>query len=132
MSRIRKPGRASNVTKHPNLPEIELALANGVRLETIGATYSLTPTQLCRYRQQRMTPERIAMLRYRRGDSPIDLERLKQGESEAIVQRNVTMMAELWHLYQVMVQNGDYLGPPAPLASTEAFWSAKPRSSASW
>ncbi len=109
-------GSRSKIAKHPNLAEIELALANDIQLKKIGEKYGLTPTALCRYRQS-MTPERRVLLKYRRGESPIDLERLKQGEAESTVQRNVVMMSELWGLFKLAADAGDH--PTAIRAARE-------------
>jgi len=85
------------IVRHPNLAEIELGLANGISAKLLAEKFNLGQHALYRYRK-RMTPERLTLLRYRRGDSPIDLERLKKGEAESTVQRNVVMMSELWQL----------------------------------
>ncbi len=100
-------GSRSTIAKHPNLAEIELALANGISARLIAEKFQVGPYALYRYKA-RMTPERLTLLRYRRGDSPIDLERLKQGEAESTVQRNVTMMAKLWQLYRLAADAGDH------------------------
>ena len=97
---------ASQITKHPNRAEIELALANGITQDRIAVRFGVSVDAVWRHKQK-MTPERLVLLRYRKGDSPIDLEKLKQGEGEATVQRNVAMMAELWGLYQIAVDAGD-------------------------
>ena len=100
-------GNRSTVATHPNLAEIELALANNISVPKIADKFNVGRYAVYRYKA-RMTPERLTLLRYRRGDSPIDLERLKQGEAESTVQRNVTMMAELWQLYRLAAEAGDH------------------------
>lgn len=102
-----KFGPPSKIAKHVNCAEIELALANGVTLKRIAEKYSLSITGLSRYRQA-MTPERFALLRYRRGDSPIDLQRLREGESESLLQRIVVMLAELFSAWRIAVDHQDF------------------------
>ena len=102
-----KRGPCSTVVRHPNFAEIELAMANNVRVEVICERYGLSKDAVYRHKN-RMTPERLTLLRYRTGDSPIDLERLKQGEAESVVQRNVLMLAELFQLYRLCVETGDF------------------------
>ena len=104
---MRRRNSTSTIARHPNLAEIELALANNISAKLIAEKFNVGQHALYRYRNQ-MTPERLTLLRYRRGDSPIDLERLKQGEAESTVQRNVTMMAELWALYRLAADAHDY------------------------
>lgn len=103
----RRRGHISSVERHPNFVEIELAIANEIKLDAIAEKYGLSKTAVWRHKQ-RMTPERLTLLRYRRGDSPIDLERLKQGEAESVVARNVVMLAELTQLWRLCVDAKDY------------------------
>lgn len=100
-------GRKSQVVTHPQFATIELAVANDVSLKALAEQYGVSRDALSRFKRS-MTPERKALLRYRVGESPIDLERLKRGEAELVTQRNVVMLAELQQLYRLCIIAKDF------------------------
>lgn len=102
-----KRGKVSTVESHPNYAEIELALANEISVNKIAEKYTLSRDSLYRYLRS-MPPERKALLRYRRDPSPIDLDQLRQSESEMAVQRNVVMLSELYHAWRLAIGNEDF------------------------
>ncbi len=104
-----KGGQPSLVEKHPNFCEIELSIANGIPDTSLAKKYGISHDSICRHRRK-MTPERRAILRYRRGDSPLDLHQLKESEAEMAVQRNIVMMAELFAVWRLCVNAEDWRG----------------------
>ena len=103
-----KGGRRSTVESHPAFAEIELALANDISTLKLAEKYGMSDDALWRHKKK-MTPERKAMLRYQRtGESPLDLQRLKESEAELSVQRNIVMLTELYAAWRLAVDSEDW------------------------
>ncbi|MEO7050152.1 MAG: hypothetical protein ABI128_00660 [Rhodanobacter sp.] len=80
-------GRQCIVCNHERRPEIELRIASGTPAKTIAAKYGLKPDSLHRHRRNHMDADLLQQLQAAgRRVSPVDLQKLKQTESEGLLQ----------------------------------------------
>jgi len=109
MSRPGKSGRRSTVESHPQRAEIEFQIANKVRIAKIAENFRLHDDALYRHRQK-MSPQLIAALRYRIPETHIDLQALKESESQTLMHQLLAIDGHLSHALSLFLENGDALG----------------------
>src|SRR5208282_2900822 len=99
--------RVSTVRTHPQLSSIRLSIANGIAHTRIASRYGLTRDAVDRYAKT-MAPQELTLLRYKVGDSPISIQQLKESESEGLMHRIVSMLAEIGQVWRLCVDAKDY------------------------
>lgn len=111
----------STVDSHPQRPQIELAIANGLRIDALAKRYSLSRDSLYRHKTK-MSPALLVALRYRvDAPSPVDLDKLRRSESEGLIQRILVMTERLYALFALAQENGD-LKSAARMSSEYRQW----------
>lgn len=98
------------VCAHPKRAQIELALARKVALRIIAAKYDLNLDPLHRHRRNHMGPELLARLGAAGRPTEIDLNQLREAESEGLLQSLVHQRARLFQLLDMATEVGDYKG----------------------
>lgn len=105
-----KPGPQCTVCKHDDRSRIELFLARRVPLSVIGARFNFSISSLSRHRTNHMPAALKAALSFDRPQTDLDLEKLRQNESEKFLQNLVAHRGHLWGLINFVEDAGDYRG----------------------
>lgn len=106
----RRPNNC-HVCEHSQRAQVELGLARKVPLRALAKRFEpLSIHSLCRHRQNHMPPQLVAALNYSLAPSEIDLEKLKESESEGLIQQLVAQRGRLWHLVDEAEKFGDLNG----------------------
>lgn len=93
---------------HPQRAEIELAIANGVGARTLARRYGLTRRAIDWHRAHAMPEQVVAQLRMGRDAPLIDVDALKQRESEGILSHLIAQRGRLYHLLAEAERVGDH------------------------
>lgn len=101
-------GRQCKVCEHPERSRIELALARKVSARQIAQKFrGVSPDSISRHRRGHMPPQLVASLVAAGKPSDIDLEKLRQSESEGLLQHIVAQRGRLYHLLDEAEDLGD-------------------------
>ena len=96
-----------SICRHESAGRIDLMLARRVPLRVIAAKFEVTPSALCRHRSNHMTPQVKAALALGGPKTTLDLERLRQDESESLLQSLVAHRGRIWVLVDQAEDDGD-------------------------
>jgi hypothetical protein len=101
-------GRQCKVCEHPERSRIELALARKVSARQIAQRFvGVSPDSVSRHRRSHMPPQLVASLMVAGKPSDIDLDKLRQSESEGLLQHLVAQRGRLYHLLDEAEDVGD-------------------------
>jgi hypothetical protein len=101
-----KPGPQCSVCKHRELPAIDLALARGVSTGALAHRYGLGNDSVYRHRRNHLPPQLRAKL-LAGPDLDIDIDKLRETESQSLLANLVALRRRLFHSFDVAEENGD-------------------------
>lgn len=100
-------GRKCQTCEHPKRAQIELALARRVPYRTLERQYGITKDSLSRHKREHLPPQVEASLMATARPTGVDLEALRESESESLLQNVVYQRARLFTLLDEAEELGD-------------------------
>jgi hypothetical protein len=101
-----KHGRQCNCCRHRELAGINLALARGVSVRALAIRYRVTRDSLYRHQKNHLPPQLRAQL-LSGPDLSIDLDRLRETESQSLLANLVNLRGRLFSSLDVAEEAGD-------------------------
>lgn len=108
--------RKCNVCEHPDRATIELGVANRISYEVLAKRHGLHKDSIQRHRSNHMPPHIMAALLTRGRAIDLDLEAMRESESEGLLSNLVVMRAKLYKALDAAEDSGD-LAATAQIAS---------------
>lgn len=105
-----RTGNPCQVCEHPDRASIELGLANNVPGRVLGKRYGIHHDAVFRHGRNHIPPEVRAKLMTRGRMTPLELENLRQTESEGVLHHLVAVRARLYSYMDEAEQQTDYKG----------------------
>ncbi len=96
-----------SICRHTDAGRIDLHLARRTPLRVIAAKFDVTASALCRHRSNHMSAQVKAALALGGPKTTLDLERLRQDESESLLQSLVAHRGRIWVLVDQAEDDGD-------------------------
>lgn len=109
--------RQPEIANHPDRAQIEIGLANGIAMRTLGKRYGLTQSQLSRYRADHMPEELIHRLRTRGNRSDEELAQVREIESKSLLDHFAWQRARLYQVADRAGKIGDDAGETRALSA---------------
>ncbi len=100
-------GRNCHTCEHPRRAQIELALARRVPYRALERQYGVTKDSLSRHKREHLPPQVEASLLATARPTGVDLDKLRQSESEGLLQTIVYQRARLFTLLDEAEDMGD-------------------------
>lgn len=100
-------GRKCQTCEHPKRAQIELALARRVPYRVLERQYGLSKDSLSRHKAEHLPPQVEASLMATARPTGVDLEALRESESEGLLQTIVYQRAKLFTLLDQAEELGD-------------------------
>lgn len=108
--------RPCSVCEHPDRPQIEIALANGVGQRVLALRYGLDRSQLSRHLTGHMDEELRLRLRVRGHRTEEELAKVREVETKSLLDHLVWQRHRLYRNADDARKIGDYAGERAALA----------------
>jgi hypothetical protein len=100
-------GRQCLTCEHPKRAQIELALARKVPFRVLMRRYGLSKDTLSRHKREHLPPQVVASLMATARPTGVDLDKLRESESEGLLQTIVYQRARLFTLLDQAEDMGD-------------------------
>lgn len=101
--------RACTVCEHPDRATIELGVANRIAYHVLAQRHGLHKDAIQRHRTRHMPDHLIASLMMRGRAIDLDLDQIKETESEGLLTNLVAIRARIYKAMDVAEDNGDLM-----------------------
>lgn len=102
-----KTGRTCTVCASDKRHIVEIGLAYGLSYQSLADRYDLSKDAIGRHAREHLTPQVRAALLAAQAPADIDLDRLRESESEGLLAHLVAQRARLLQVSQVALEGGD-------------------------